>query len=209
MIPPVLQDLVDMARCHPDVLKRHGKGKTVKASMKALEDAFEDRLRDALTMAGLSVRQLGHKAPGKREPDGIAVCPNDKSFALMYDGKVSKKGYRFSAKDDRALVEYIKKWDSKLEKKGYDRLYLGIISCEFKGNFKAGIGKLKKRAYGTALHSVVLIPADILLYIVQVKLDNPRIDRIFFGEVFEREGVLTSKHIDDVLKEQARDWEVL
>ncbi len=201
-----MSDLVDVSFGGKTVLSRYGKKNTsAKAQWKALEDVFEDKVCDAFRFAGLSVLQLGHKKQGKREPDGIARYPSNPSFVVMFDSKVSKKGYSIRT-DERALREYVEKWDPRLRDQNFEKLYLAIVSSSFRGENQKAITRLLKRAHDTLLDRVVLVPTDVLIQLASIGIRDPRLDRSFFEAVFESGPELKVAGIDRAYGDRCEQW---
>ena len=100
-IPPIVNDLIDLS--YDD--------------SKSLE--FERKVNTTFEMLGFEVKQFGQGTG--RKPDGIALYKSNPRFAILIDSKSRGEGYKFGT-DDRAFVEYIKTYASRLQNDGFDKL---------------------------------------------------------------------------------------
>lgn len=209
-IPPVLLDLVAMARGAEEALEKYGEGKdSIEAKRKALGDAFEEKLWYAFRCIGLAVLELGHKKPGERVPDGIARYPYDYSFALLLDGKVRSDHYSMTANDQRAFREYIEVWSPQLDN-NYSTLHLVIVSSDFAGGISGQISQLMDTVKETILSKVILIDAATLLTLVELGIEEPRLDRSFFERIFKAaDPRLREAHIVSIYREEQEKWGVI
>lgn len=123
---------------------------------------FEEKISKLLEVIGFRVKSLGQGSG--REPDGLAFADREK-YCIIFDAKCRSNYYTFGT-DDRAIIEYIKKYkyDYGIQ---YDRFYFMIVSSEFKDN---EIDKIKLIKKNSAVHSVVMITASNLLKLLNQKI---------------------------------------
>jgi hypothetical protein len=147
-------------------------------------------------MLGFEGNDLGQ---GKgREPDGIAKC-SEHHYAILFDAKSRKDGYKFG-QDDRSIREYIEKYEYKLKKEGIERLHFFVVSSSFKGNTKEIINRLLQFR---GVKSVLLVTADVLLRLVAKRIEKPALfDLKTFGDyLVGNNGELTIDQVEEIFQE--------
>jgi hypothetical protein len=156
---------------------------------------LEEKLWHFFRMMGFHVDELGHKLKGRRAPDGILSAP-EFHYAVLFDAKVAADGYSISA-DDRKIIEYIKEYGGQLRKKGMEKIYFLIISSGFIGKFGDTISKIIKE---TGVTNVLLLRAEFLLYMLEVKLKDPEITLSDLENVFATDrGAITKERVAELL----------
>ena len=180
-IPGIIADLQELAIEKPEIISKYHK------VGKHPDHAFEEKLWHIFRILGFEVKEFGHKKGG-RVPDGIALSRRD-HYALLFDGKVRKDGY-YIGTDDRAMIEYIKRFSERLEREGMESIYFLIISGEFTGNNLNCILRIRKQ---TKAKNITLIKAELLLYLVELKLKHPYLTPTYFEGIFLRSGEQISK----------------
>lgn len=150
-------------------IARHEAGldELARRSGTTLDRAFEKYIDAALTMLGYDTRLLG-QGQG-RVPDGVAVAL-DESYAILWDGKIRASGYSLGT-DDRTIREYVSTQSRELKRRRSLRnIYYAIVSSTFADDFDDAIRSIKME---TDVNEVVLIEADALVAMVDVKLRSP------------------------------------
>jgi len=175
-IPPVLKDFEALAsRKEGDSLE------------------FEKKVIAAFKMLGFQVDGIGQ---GKgREPDGVAKW-SPSGFAILFDAKSSTDGYSIGT-DDRAIIEYIDKYEPKLRKEGIKKIYFVLVSSEFNGSSEKSLGIIRKES---SAKSVVLITAKQLLKIIAKRIQEPyAFDVESLEDLFLDSGILDDEKLEDFL----------
>lgn len=189
-IPPILADLEKLAYSQHDIIekcKRNGKNP---------EYAFEEKLWHSFRILGYEVQELGHKAASERVPDGIALARRS-HYAILFDGKIREDGF-YIGTEDRAIIEYIKRFSKKLEGEGIESIYFLIISSRFKGDNLRCILRIRKE---TSIKNVTLLTAGLLLYLIELKLRYPTLTPMELEGVFLRSVEISKEDIDRELGE--------
>ena len=105
-----------------------------------------------------------------RVPDGRAL-DLDNSYGVIWDGKVRSDGYSMGT-DDRVIREYIMTQSRELKRRRSLRnIYYAIISSRFRDDYDDVICMLKM---DTDVNEVVLVEAEALVALVDMKLRDPR-----------------------------------
>lgn len=157
-LPQALTDLEKLAINHNDTVANYSRrGRNP-------EHEFEKKIWFAFRNLDFRLDELGHKRPG-RHPDGIAY-ENENRCAIIFDGKMREGGYSIQT-DDRVIKDYMEKLTPKLRSTGFDNHYYVIISSFFRGKNSQKIDEITQR---TSLKNVILMKAELLLYLVQLKL---------------------------------------
>jgi hypothetical protein len=175
-IPPVLKDFEALAsRTEGDSFE------------------FEKAVTAAFKMLGFQVDGIGQ---GKgREPDAIARWMPT-GFAVLIDAKSSSAGYSIGT-GDRAIIEYIDKYDSKLRKEGIKRIYFVLVSSRFNGNSEKPLANIRKES---SAKSVVLVTATQLLQILAKRIQEPFAFEVeSIEELFFQGGILDDNSVRDFL----------
>jgi hypothetical protein len=174
-IPPVLSDLEKLASGDPEIHDRYRK------LGQSPENALERLVWIAFRMLGYEVEELGHMTPGERTPDGIAYAKRD-HYAMLLDSKVGSDGYSMGT-DDRALIEYITTQAPRLESEGIDSIYFCIISSRFKGDNQPAVLRIRRE---TRAKNITFLRSGMLLRLVELKIQNPRITLANLHAIFLR-----------------------
>lgn len=189
-VPPIIQFLPRLA-CNDESLIS-----AAKASGTTIARALEKSVDAAFTILGYETKLLG-QGQG-RVPDGLVV-DSDNSYAIIWDSKA--RGDRYSmGTDDRTIREYIVTQSRELKRRrGFRNVYYMIISGEFADDFDDSIRSLKME---TDISEVVLLQADALVAIVDVKLRAPL--QVSLGpdglqRLFTRSGVLTAETVRELM----------
>lgn len=175
-IPPVLKDFEALA------FRKEGD---------SLE--FEKKVITAFKMLGFQVNGIGQ---GKgREPDGIAKWSSS-GFAILFDAKSSTDGYSIGT-GDRAIIEYIEKYEPKLRKEGIKKIYFVLVSSEFNGSSEKSLSIIRKES---SAKSVVLISAKQLLKIIAKRIQEPfAFDVESLENLLLDGGILDDEELEDFL----------
>jgi len=192
-IPPILTDLEKLASAEDDILSK------LKRNGKDPEYALEEKLWQSFRILGFEVKELGHKAAGKRVPDGIALARRA-HYAILFDGKMRGEGC-YIGTEDRAIVEYIKRFSLTLEGEGIESIYFLIISSRFKGDNQSCILKIRKE---TSVKNIALLKVGLLLYLIELKLRYPSVTPIELEGIFLRSVEITKEDIDRELREYTK-----
>jgi len=188
-LPPVVIDIPELAKGVQNTVERY------KTLGQEPENVLEEKLWSFFRMMGFRVEELGHKLKGRRAPDGILPAP-EFHYAVLFDAKIAADGYSISA-DDRKIIEYIKEYGGKMRKRGMDKIYFLIISSDFIGKFGDTISKIIKE---TAVMNVLLLRADVLLYMLEVKLQDPDITLNEIENVFATDrGTIAKERVAELL----------
>jgi hypothetical protein len=150
----------------------------------------------AFRMLGYEVEELGHMTPGERTPDGIAYAKRE-HYAILLDSKIGSDGYSMGT-DDRALIEYITTQAPRLESGGIDSIYFCIISSRFKGDNQSGVLRIRKE---TRAKNITFLRAGMLLRLVELKIQNPRITPANLHAIFLRSEAIEDADIQRELRE--------
>ena len=187
-IPPIIEIIPQIALNGEDVKK------AAKNSGISLEKAFEEHVEAAFKIMGFETRLLGQ---GKgRVPDGIAESADD-SYAIIWDSKARSSGYSMGT-DDRKIRDYITTESKAIKKrKKIDNIYFMIISSSFADDFDDTIRSIKME---TGVNAVLLLEAEALVEMVDVKLRNPL--QITLGSdgiqyLFSSSGVITPQMVKE------------
>jgi len=153
LIPWLFQDLVSVSSGLIDSNKY--------AEERDPPSIFEDLVFLAFRLLGYNTsRQLGYKrGAGRPGPDGEARS-SIADYVIVYDAKQRADGYALSAADHRALRDYVEE----VKSRGDRNVFCMIVSSSFNGD--------PRPLNGTPL---VFLPADILLELVALKVQNPDI----------------------------------
>lgn len=189
-IPPILADIEELALEKTNIISKY------REIGKDPDYAFEEKLWHAFRILGFEVEEYGYKVHG-RVPDGAALARRD-HYALMFDGKIRKDGY-YIGTDDRAIIDYIKCFSDRFEREGIEGIYFLIVSGEFTGDNLSCILRVRKQ---TRVKNVTLLRAELLLYMIELKLRYPHLAPTHFEGIFLRSGEEISKEeIDKELKQ--------
>lgn len=188
-VPPIVAVLPQMATNDPKLIE------AAKSSGTSLERAFEKSVNAAFTILGYDALLLG-QGQG-RVPDGRALDVDD-SYAILWDGKVRTNGYNMGT-DDRTIREYIVTQSRELKRRRSVRnIYYVIVSSHFQDDGDDLIGTLKM---DTDINEVVLMEADALVAMVDMKLRDPH--QVTLGpdglqRLFTSSGVLRAEDVKEM-----------
>lgn len=192
-VPPIVAALPLIGRNDPLMVE------AAKTSSISLERAFEIAINAAFTILGYETKLLGQGRG--RVPDGVAVDTED-SYAIIWDAKLRTDGYNMGT-DDRAIREYISSQYRDLKKRYSTRnIYYAIVSSRFHNDCNEIIQALKMQ---TEIREVILIEADALVAMVDLKLREP--NEVVLGpdgiqRLFSSSGILTAQNVHGVLDER-------
>lgn len=162
----------------------------------AQEREFEASMWDAFRMMGFTVKELGHRLPGRRVPDGLAQSRRA-SFGLILDSKLT--GSYAIGTDNRALAEYVRRYDPDFE--DVEGFFLIVVSCAFHGQIADGIARIRNDTMQTSLVHVVLLTPEAVGYLIEARLRHPHLAEDFYDQLFRsREGVLDVQYISRFLR---------
>lgn len=187
-IPPVVAELSALAKNDKELIAKY------KKEGREVEDVLEDKIYKLFTVLGYEVEKLG-KGKG-RVPDGIARS-RQHNYAILYDAKARAEGYNMGT-DDRVIKDYINSQTSKLRREGIRNVYYLVISSDFKGENEEAIKSIKLE---TDAKEILLLKADLLLFILELKLKDSGIGLGSDGlqRVFANSGAVTKEDIQEVL----------
>jgi len=187
-IPPVVSDIPLLAKNDEKLVEKYAK------EGRRVEDVLEDKVCKLFIMLGYEVEKLG-KGKG-RVPDGIAKSRQD-NYAILFDTKVRAEGYNLGT-DDRTIIEYINSQTGKLRREGIRNIYYLIISSDFKGETADASKRIK---LGTEVKEILLLKADLLLFMLELKLKDSLIGLGSDGlqQVFANGGAITKEDIQEYL----------
>lgn len=176
-----------------------------KRKAEKLENELEKRVWAAFKMLGFRVKELGHRRPGHRLPDGIALPYPAPSYAFMLDAKLTDE-YTIGT-DDRAYAEYLDRFWKSLSEQKCESLSLIIISCAFRGQYMKQIQELRTKLQGNAgVRSILLLSVDDLIYLVEMRLKYPELSSNFFDDLRQAaDGILSRQDIEAKITNYLRD----
>ncbi len=148
--PPIIQDLIELS---------YNDSKF---------DEFEKKVNIVFEMLGFEVKHFGQGTG--RKPDGIALSKTNPRYAILIDSKSRGEGYKFGT-DDRAFVEYIKTYVSRLQNDGYDKLYFVVVSSKFISIPETSVKRLSLETHVP----ITFLSSHLLLKILSKKIEKPRI----------------------------------
>jgi len=161
-IPPIVSILPDLARNTDDIQEMtEGTGNSV-------ETLFENRLARAFRMLGFELEEMGQGSG--RNPDGIAK-DRMHNYAIIYDAKSRRDGYRIGTSDERQFQDYINREVPSLRAEGFRNIYFAVISGDFDDDGRETIRTLK---ITTDIQEVRLVEAEALLSLLETRLRNPK-----------------------------------
>jgi len=156
---------------------------------------FERKVGLLFKMLGFQVQQLGS---GKGAvPDVIArgYCP-DHQYALLIDSKARQnKNYQISTPDQRALTDYARHFFKEYENRGL-HAHLLIVSSGFANDQTEKIREIRSNS---RIRSVCLITAQDLLFLLESRLKNCKIDVEKLYDLFSTDGIISRERITETL----------
>jgi hypothetical protein len=180
-----IQDLELLAKGGAPAESKYAPVRGTRAQKKhRVEDEFEHAVCVALEAVGFRTRRLGQRMPGQRKPDAIAAPPVSPKYSLVVDAKVTQVRYSLPARDQRALVEYAKRYSRQLKGMGCEKFHLLVISSDFGTGLRPGIESIKQDTRDTILDRVYFVPARVLREVVHLKLGDARLGETFIEELF-------------------------
>lgn len=202
LIPPEIEDVQNLASGDAETLARY------QMQRRNPDDELENKIWRIFRLLGYEVIEMGHQRPGKRLPDAIALGRRSRS-GLIIDGKIASGGYHLSS-DSRALEEYARDWSPRLEREGMASVYLTVVSGSFLGNVPEQLQRIKGNLQGFGLANIILAPAEVLQYLVQLRLeDSLIIDQFFTSKVFHHATILSFDDIKDRYDSELSEQEKL
>jgi hypothetical protein len=178
-LPPILADLSLIAKNDPSVENKY----KIKDG-KELEYIFEEKVLLVFKYLGFEVTKLG---AGHRDPDGIAKNKRD-HYAIIYDCKCRKDGFKLLADDERTMIEYIQKHQKRLKDEGIDRINFAIISSNFGDIPESTLKKIERES---KINEIVLIRADQLLEMLIFRFIDPSTDYLEkLSYIFQNRGTI-------------------
>lgn len=151
---------------------------------------YEDRVAAVFTALGFEVEQLGYKRRGEY-PDGIIYSTD---FAIIYDCK-NRPSYVLSAKDKRAMVEYVKDARRRIEEqRRISKVYFAFIVHSYEKI--ENVSEIERETSTKGL----LLTSESLLYLLFKKLT---LGRKFLLTDFEKlvlNQVITIEKVEEVYK---------
>jgi hypothetical protein len=187
-IPPVVKDIPLLSLGDEELAKEYEK------VGKKIEDVFEDKLYKLFVMLGFETQRLG-KGKG-RVPDGI-ILARQEQYAVIYDAKSRREPYNIGT-DSRAITEYINAYSHQLRREGIRNIYFAIISSDFKEGQNDIVRAIKM---DTGVQEFLFLKAELLLYILELKLKNASIElgRSGLQQIFQHHLVITKEEIQEFL----------
>lgn len=174
-VPPVLHDLEELAA---------GKGDNIE---------FEKKVTTAFKILGFLVEGLG-QGHG-REPDGVAKWRED-GFAILFDAKATN-AYTIGT-TDRAIIEYINKYEPRLKKEGLKKIYFVLVSSAFAGESNSALSNIRRE---TGVQAVILMTAQQLLQVVAKRVAEPfSFDMSSFEELLLESGLISDENFAQFLE---------
>lgn len=188
-VPPTIKEIPLLACADETVVKKYDREE------KKVEDVLEEKLYKLFLMLGYETDRLG-RGRG-RVPDGIARARQE-GYAIIYDAKSRAGGRHSIGTDSRAIKEYIEEYSNVLHKEGLRNVYFVIISSDFQDNQEDEIRHIKME---TGVQEVLLLKANLSLFILELKLKDPSIDLGKYGlqQVFAYSGVISKEEIQEYL----------
>ncbi len=160
------------------------------------EKAFETKLAYAFTLLGYETEELGQGTG--REPDGVAlsVSMGQGDYAIVYDAK-AREGKFSIGTSDREIFEYIqKKRDQLRREKRIHKLYFVVVSSDFDDR---SAQETLRDIYKRTQVPITLLKASDLLFIIDTKLQDVRIDHSKLEDLFLDTGIISREKISDIL----------
>lgn len=188
-IPPILADVEELASEKADIISKY------KEIGKDPDYALEEKLWHSFRILGFEVEEYGHKV-AERVPDGVALARR-LHYAILFDAKMRKEGY-YIGTEDRAIIEYIKRFSKRLEREGIESIYFLIVSGGFKGDNLSCILRIRKE---TAVKNMTLLRAGLLLYLIELKLRYPNLTPMELEGIFLRSVEISKEDIERELRQ--------
>jgi hypothetical protein len=171
-IPPIIRELIELSYSDNEFAE------------------FEKKVNLCFEMLGFEVKHLGQGTG--RKPDGIALSKANPRYAILIDSKTRSQGYKFGT-DDRAFVEYIKTYVTRLQNDGYDKIYFLVVSSKFTSIPATSVDRL---ALDTHV-PITFLSSRLLLKIIANKIEKPRLfDLNTFRDLLIKNGEISEKSID-------------
>ncbi len=125
------------------------------------------------TMLMLDTIRLGKECLFKREPEGIVLVNREHDpFALMYECKSRKDGYRMSSDDALRYKNYIRKKRQEVRLRYYTRLsHFVIVASSFEGDTDSRLSELECEGV-----VVCMITGEMLTRLYDLISDLPMAD---------------------------------
>jgi hypothetical protein len=156
---------------------------------------FEKKIGLLFKMLGYKVQQLGSgKGP---VADVVAKgFGQGGQYAVIIDCKArSSRNYQINTSDQRALTDYAKSFFKEHENRGTPA-HLLIVSSGFSGD---SMDKIREIRRDSRIESVCLITAVELLFVLESKLKNFKIDVDSLKELFVMDGIISRERIIEML----------
>lgn len=184
-VPPIVSIIPRLAKMDSDL------DNLCKEEGKSISKELEERVARAFTMLGFEVNPLGQGRG--RVPDGIALC-REYHYAIIYDTKATQYDYSIGT-DSRAFIEYIRSQTPLLRKQGIEKIFFVIVSGSFSDRIDSEIQRIKMTP---GVQEIVLLPAESLVKLVEVKLRSHTFDLGSAGllSMLTQGGVLLKEDID-------------
>lgn len=177
-LPPIVSDIVEVSK-----------------NEKTYHE-FEEKTAVAFTMLGFEVQKLGQGKGRVTDVIAFARTSNEKMYHVLIDCKERNDGsYSISSGDERAIIDYIKSFNRRRESKGTDIFYV-IISSGFKSYPKDAVKRIQSEV---GFKNLTLIPANLILELLSLKLTNPTVDVDTLKIIFNSE-ILTKNDIYSIIE---------
>ncbi len=99
---------------------------------------------------------------------------------------------------DRAIIEYVDKYEPRLRREGAKRIYFVIVSSQFAGDSNSALANIRKESNAK---SVVLMTAEQMLRIVAKRIKEPfTFDMSAFEELLLDSGRLDNEKLEEFLE---------
>jgi len=160
--PPIIAALPDLAVGAPGIVAQ------CVAQGRDADIEFERRVKLAFKMLGLTLDGLGQGRG--RVADDVAICL-PQHWAVVFDAKVRRKGYRLLADDERKFREYIERHGDDLVHRGVTTIYFAVVS----GSFTDGDIIRAREVVRTAGRATAftLVEASALVRLVERRVAEP------------------------------------
>lgn len=160
--PPIIAALPAFAVGAPDIVEQ------CEAQGRDADIEFERRVRFAFKIIGLSLDGLGQGRG--RVADDVAICL-PQHWAIVFDAKVRRRGYRLLADDERKFREYIERHGDDLAHRGVNTIYFAVVS----GSFTDGDIIRAREVVRTAGRAAAftLVEASALVRLVERRVAEP------------------------------------
>jgi len=152
---------------------------------------FEKKVGILFKMLGYKITQLG--AGRGNAPDIIARgFGQDGQYVILVDCKArSHRNYQIGTDDQRAISDYIKRFFREHENRGAE-VYFLIVSSGYHGDSLEKILEIRRES---RIKSVSLITADDLLFLLELKLQNYKIDIDTTKEILLGGGIISRDRV--------------